>query len=96
MKRIEVEPSRVAYDDATDTLFVGLGDYNPTCIDHEVECGNGVFLQYSWPDEKLAFIEIWHFEENSWQFPVTIITPGPDAISIVIPEGEPFGEYAMA
>ncbi|VWL91112.1 Uncharacterised protein [Collinsella intestinalis] len=78
MKVIEVEEGMVCYEPITDTLFVSFGDYDSTSLSHEVEAGNGVYLQYDAATEELSHMEIWHFRENFGDFPTVLRVPGAE------------------
>ena len=77
---------RAGYDSVTDTLFASFGDYDLTCLDHEEEVSDGVFLQYAWPSGDLAGMEIWGFRSRYGSLPATIqIGDDPD-MEILVPE----------
>jgi hypothetical protein len=74
MKKIEVKSSHVAYDKATDTLFIALGEFDPTLLDHEEDISNNMVIQYAWPKREPAFIEAYHFISNHGELPMVITT----------------------
>lgn len=92
MRRIQVDSSRVAYNKGADVLFVSFGPYDLTCLDHEDELADGVYLQYSWPDGELAGMEVWKFSRRYGSLPVTLLLHGDEDLEVVIPESD----YALA
>lgn len=85
MKSYDVDATRVAYAPSSDVLYVSLGDYDPTLIDEEIDTGDGVFLQYSWPDHELAFIEVLGFAKRFGPLPATINLSEPEAMVFRVP-----------
>lgn len=92
MKTIIVDSERVGYDPITDVLFVSFGPYDLTCLDHEDELADGVYLQYSWPGGELAGMEVWKFSRRYGSLPVTLLLHGDEDLEIVIPKPD----YALA
>ena len=72
MRTYEVDRSKAYYDEESDVLIVALGDYDQGMIDHEDDLGGNVYLQYSWPSNQPAFVEVWHFARDGRTFPATI------------------------
>ncbi len=89
MKRVQIGADRAAYDAATDTLFVSLGDYDPMLIDSEEEIAPDVYLQYAWPSGDPAFMEVWHFSRHFGSFPAPVVVEIPNGILVEISEDTP-------
>lgn len=85
MRIVTLDEKRVAYDPATDVLFASLGDYDPSMLDEEISAGDGVYLQYSWPDHELAFIEVFGFSKRYGSLPVNIRLDTPEMMTIQLP-----------
>lgn len=85
MKVITIDEQRVAYDPVTDVLFASLDDFDPSMMDEEIDAGDGVYLQYSWPDHKLAFIEVFGFSKRYGSLPVNLHLRTPEAMMIQLP-----------
>lgn len=86
MKEIIVDRERVWYDRMTDILFVSFGHYDLSCIDREEYAGDGVYLQYAWPNGELASMEVWHFSERYGKLPATISIHSPEDLEVHVPE----------
>lgn len=91
MKRITVDSSRAAYDAATDTLFLSLGDYDPTMLSGERAYPDGTVVQYSYPDGIAAFVEVPRFSKRGDGAPFVLEIGAPDDISIAVPGYAVFG-----
>jgi hypothetical protein len=73
----------VEYDSETDILFASFGTHDSTLIDHEDSLSDGVYVQYSWPDVELAFMEIWKYSKRYGSLPITVDIG--DDVLVVIP-----------
>ncbi len=85
MRVITIDERRVAYDPATVVLFALLGDFDSSMIDEEIDAEGGVYLQYSWPDYKLAFIEVFGFSKRYGSLPVNLHLRTPEVMMIHLP-----------
>lgn len=80
-----LKPSRVGYAAAIDHLYVAFGEGGLGDVDHEDEVGPWITLQYSWPGNELAGMEIYGLVEHFGKPPLSITVPGRDPFVIDIP-----------
>ena len=86
MSIVNVGAERMSYDSATDVLYASSGDYDPATLDEEVDAGNGVYLQYSWPGHEPAFLEIFGFSKRYGSLPTDIRLELPESMTIALPK----------
>lgn len=94
MRMVDVNPDRVAYDSRTDTLFASFGPFDLTCLDHEDEPREDVFLQYVWPSCELAGLEIWNYSRHFGPLPMLLELP-EEGFAIRIPSPVPSPAMAV-
>ena len=89
MRKVLIESNHVAYDEATDTLLVSLGDFDPDLLDGETEIAPDVYVQYAWPSGALAFLEIWHFSRHYGPYPQPVVIETPEGVIVEVMQDVP-------
>lgn len=80
-----LKPSEMGYAAAIDHLYVAFGEDNLGAIDHEDEIGPWITLQYSWPGNELAGMEVYGLVEHFGEPPMTITVPADEPFTVDIP-----------
>lgn len=74
-----ITPSNIGYANSIDHLYLSFGDHDLSNMSYEEEVGPFITLQYSWPDEQLAGMEVHgfveHFGKPPMQFTVNAAEP---------------------
>lgn len=80
-----LRPSKVGYAAAVDHLYVAFGEGDLGAMDHEDEIGPWITLQYSWPDNELAGMEVYGLKEHFGEPPLRITVPAEEPFALEVP-----------
>jgi uncharacterized protein YuzE len=84
MNILTANKENVAYDPATDTLFVRFGSYGEACTEI-VDVDPSISVLYGWPDGGFAGVEVFDFKKHYGSLPAKIRIEVDDPFLIEVP-----------
>lgn len=80
-----LKPSSLGYAECIDHLYVTFGEHDLSYVSYEEEVGPFITLQYSWPDNELAGMEIYGLKKNFGEPPLKIAVNAREPFTVEIP-----------